>query len=89
MKPAMCAWVLLLFGVVAAVPALSQVASEASGGTSDDSQMMTPPPVSSQSYPTEVGAEVRSNYLRAGLSFATAYIDNRYAGSGNPIAETT
>jgi hypothetical protein len=85
----MCAWVLLLFGVVAAVPALSQVASEASGGTSDDSQMMTPPPVSSQSYPTEVGAEVRSNYLRAGLSFATAYIDNMYAGSGNPIAETT
>lgn len=89
MKPIMYSWALLILGLAAAVPALSQVAPEASGGTSDDSQMQTPPPVSNQSYPTEVGAEARSNYLRAGVSFSTSYIDNLYAGSSAPIAETT
>lgn len=89
MKLTMYAGALLVLGLVAAVPALAQVAPEASGGTSDDSQMQTPPPVSSQSYPTEVGAEARSNYLRAGLSFATSYIDNLYAGSSTALSETT
>jgi hypothetical protein len=85
----MYSWALLILGLATVVPARSQVAPEASGGTSDDSQMQTPPPVSNQSYPTEVGAEARSNYLRAGLSFATSYIDNLYAGNSTPIAETT
>jgi hypothetical protein len=88
-KLTMYAWALLILALVAAVPALSQVAPEASGGTSDDTQMQTPPPVSNQSYPTEVGAEARSNYLRAGLSFSTSYIDNLYAGSITPLGETT
>jgi hypothetical protein len=85
----MYSWALLILGLAAVVPARSQVAPEASGGTSDESQMQTPPPVSSQSYPTEVGAEAQSNYLRGGLSFATSYIDNLYAGSSTAIAEKT
>jgi hypothetical protein len=85
----MRAWALLILGLAVAVPALSQVVPEASGGSGDESQMQTPPPVSNQSYPTEVGAEARSNYLRGELSFATSYVDNLYAGSSAPIAETT
>lgn len=52
--------------------------------------MATPPPVSGQAYPTEVGAETRSNYLHGTVSYQTAYIDNLYAGSGEaPLGETT
>lgn len=70
-----------ILGLMLVVPALCQVAPEAEGGTESSSQMATPPPMSDQSYPTEVGSEARSNYLRAGLSFSTSYIDNLYAGS--------
>ena len=42
----------------------------------DTSRMLTPPPVSGQSYPTVPTSEERSNYLRGGLAFTTAYTDN-------------
>jgi hypothetical protein len=52
--------------------------------------MATPPPVSIDAYPKEVGSEIRSNYLRGGVTFSGGYIDNLYAGSGNAVlAETT
>ena len=52
--------------------------------------MMTPPPVSGSNYPTQVGAEMRSNYLSGGLTTTTAYINNLYPGGSNEaIAETT
>jgi hypothetical protein len=38
--------------------------------------MMTPPPVSGESYPNAVGSEIRSNYLDANLTLDTAYDDN-------------
>jgi hypothetical protein len=41
-----------------------------------DDRMLTPPPVSGQSYPTSLASEERSNYLRGGLAFTTAYTDN-------------
>jgi len=78
----------LILALILAVPAVSQVAPEAEGGADNDSQMSTPPPVSDQAYPTEVGAEARSNYLSAGLRFATSYIDNYYAGSSTTQPET-
>lgn len=55
------------------------------------SSMLTPPPVSVEAYPTQVGSEVRSNYLRAGVTFSAGYIDNQFVGSGSdPIrGETT
>jgi hypothetical protein len=77
----------------AAIPAWAQVAPSATGTEStpdDSSQMMTPPAVSSQPYPTEVGAEAQSNYLRGGIVINTAYIDSLYAGDGsNAQSETT
>src|SRR5580693_6072190 len=39
-------------------------------------RMLTPPLVSGQSYPTAPTSEERSNYLRGGLAFTTAYTDN-------------
>ena len=78
----------LCAALLAAVPAWPQVSGPVSAGGSD--QMATPPPVSGQAYPTEVGAETRSNYLRGGLTYNTGYIDNLYAGSGGaPLGETT
>lgn len=47
--------------------------------TSSD-RMMTPPPVSGQTYPMALGSQERANYLRAGVSFTTAYTDNALGG---------
>ncbi|MGC2245097.1 MAG: hypothetical protein WA609_00715, partial [Terriglobales bacterium] len=46
-----------------------------------DATMLTPPPVSGQSYPTAPGSEERSNFLRYGLSFNSAYSDNALGGT--------
>jgi hypothetical protein len=55
-----------------------------------EGSMLIPPPVSIEAYPKEVGSEVRSNYLRAGVTVSAGYIDNLYAGSGNAVlGETT
>jgi hypothetical protein len=54
----------------------------------DATQMVTPPPVSVEGYPTTVGSQARSNYLAAGLIFNTAYNDNVEAGgSTTPISD--
>ena len=42
----------------------------------NDDRMQTPPPVSGQSYPISLTSQERSNYLRGGLSFTSAYSDN-------------
>lgn len=47
--------------------------------------MVTPPPVSVDAYPREVGSEVRSNYLRVGMTVSGGYIDNLYAGSADTV----
>ncbi len=47
-----------------------------SGNEDNDSRMLTPPPVSGQTYPTTGTSQERSNFLRGGLAFTTAYTDN-------------
>jgi hypothetical protein len=47
-----------------------------SGPVNSEDRMVTPPPVSGQSYPTASVSQERSNYLRGGLVFTTAYSDN-------------
>jgi len=55
--------------------------------TSGD-RMMTPPPVSGQTYPIALSSQERSNYLRAGVSFTSAYTDNVLGGvSGYPVSD--
>jgi len=79
--------------LLGAMPAWSQVdtnATEAGTNTSDQTQMLTPPPVSSEAYTTAVGSTIRSNYLRTGWVINTAYSDNVVGGSGtNPISDVS
>ena len=48
-----------------------------------DSQMMPPPTVSGQSYPTVGTSQERSNYLRAGVTFMGAYSDGVLGSTGS------
>ncbi len=83
--------------VFSAIPVWSQVSdtSETSelgalGPGGSDDQMKTPPPVSGQSYPTQVTSEERSNYLRGGLAFTTAYTDNVLGSVGRkPVSDVS
>lgn len=79
---------ILLFGL----PLWSQVEPGAVGGVinpDDNERMMVPPPVSGQGYPTLTGGELRSNFLRTGVTFNTAYNDNLLAGeTPTPIGDT-
>ena len=60
------------------------------GPESTSDQMQTPPPVSGQSYPTLVTSEERSNYLRGGLAFTSAYTDNALGSvSGQPVSDVS
>jgi hypothetical protein len=81
----------VLLIIMLAAAARSQVVPSATGGFStSQTQMMTPPPVSGTGYPTEVGGEERTNYVRGGLTSTAGYINNLYAGSGaTSVAETT
>jgi hypothetical protein len=69
--------------LLTATPVWSQVEYtpfEMPATQADEAQMLTPPPVSAERYPTTVGSQMRSNYLAAGLIFNTAYNDNVQAG---------
>jgi hypothetical protein len=59
-----------------------------SGQADTGEQMMTPPPVSGQAYPVTFSSETRSNYLRGGITFDTAYSDNVLTGlDGKPVSD--
>ena len=56
----------------------------------DADRMLTPPPVSGQSYPTSVASGERSNYLRGGLAFTSAYTDNAVGSvNGAPVSDVS
>jgi hypothetical protein len=58
------------------------------GPESNADAMLAPPPVSGESYPTVVGSEERSNYLRGGMAFTSAYTDNALGSvSGQPVSD--
>ena len=68
----------------APVPAVTGVQS------SNSDQMLTPPPVSGQSYPTAPSAGERSNYLRGGVAFASSYTDNALGSlNGYPVSDVS
>jgi hypothetical protein len=90
--------------VMVAVPGWGQVSTTSSVGdatltnatqaTSDsniqDNRMMTPPSISGQSYPSVGSAGERSNYLRYGIIFTTAYSDNVLGGvTTTPISDVS
>ena len=75
----------------AAVSALAQVEPEAEGGpvAHDDTQMLTPPPVSAMLYPAVAGAEERTNYLASSLVVDVAHVNNILPTfGGGPVTDT-
>ena len=74
--------VVFSLALVLVLPCCGQVEPSASGGPVglDDTHMMTPPPVSSESYPTSFGSESQSDFLAAGVIFTSAYVDNLMIG---------
>jgi len=83
----------LSLALLLTTPVWSQVVPTATGSApaqSDETSMQTPPPVSGEPYPTMVGSEARSNYLRTGVSVNSAYDDNVLTGSsGHPVGDVT
>ncbi len=73
------------------IPAPAATGPSNDVSTSDDAdRMLTPPPVSGQSYPTSIASGERSNYLRGGLAFTTAYTDNAVgAVNGAPVSDVS
>jgi hypothetical protein len=79
------------------VPAATGPASNASADSDastsvDDSsgRMLTPPPVSGQAYPIALTSQERSNYLRGGLAFTSAYTDNAVGPvDGHPVSDVS
>jgi len=60
------------------------------GPESTSDQMLTPPPVSGQSFPTSSTSEERSNYLRGGMAFTSAYTDNALGSvNGHPVSDVS
>ena len=56
----------------------------------DADRMQTPPPVSGQSYPTSFASGERSNYLRGGVAFTSAYTDNAVESvNGTPLSDVS
>ncbi len=86
----------VLLGFVAicvTVPVFAQVEPSATGGAGgalDESEMMTPPPVSGTPYASGAGSDERSNYLGVNLAFSPSYIDNVSPGaSSTPVSDVT
>jgi hypothetical protein len=57
-----------------------QVAVRAQASPSGESPMLRPPPVSDESYRTQVGLEERSNFISGSIEAGAGYIDNLYPG---------
>ncbi len=58
------------------------------GPVNSGDPMLTPPLVSGQSFPISFASEERSNYLRYGLAFTTAYTDNALGAlAGHPVSD--
>src|SRR4051812_25216748 len=54
----------------------------------DDTRMLTPPPASGEAYALTPTFESRSNFVRAGVTFNTAYSDNVLGGVvGKPVSD--
>jgi hypothetical protein len=55
-----------------------------------DDRMQPPPAVSGQTYPISLTSQERSNYLRGGVAFTSAYSDNALGGStGSPVSDVS
>jgi len=70
------------------IPATNQAAASDTVADVDADRMVIPPAVSGITYPVLPTSQERSNYLRGGVAFMTAYTDNALGGeSGKPLSD--
>jgi len=70
--------------------ATSGGAEAAATAPTSDGAMLTPAPISGQGYSMGFTSETRSNYLRGGLMFSTAYDSDATTGTnGQPISDVS
>jgi hypothetical protein len=86
--------ILAFVGIIwlAACPIWAQSGAEAAatGPSSGGGAMVTPAPVSGEGYSMGFTSETRSNYLRGGLAFSTAYNSDATTGTnGQPISDVS
>jgi hypothetical protein len=82
-KSGVLARVCVALVVLVCVPAWCQKGSdgeEPKNDSAQEAQLSVPPPVNGQAYSTAFVGESKSNYLRAGVSFSTAYSNNINGG---------
>jgi hypothetical protein len=73
-----------------APPSPAVAGPEIAGPDTTSEQMVTPPPVSGQSFPISTTSEERSNYLRGGVAFTSAYTDNAVGSvAGHPLSDVS
>ncbi|MGB7584868.1 MAG: hypothetical protein WBM11_08485, partial [Terriglobales bacterium] len=71
-------------------PQVNMAQDTAAPAVTSETSMQVPPTVSGAAYPTTYAAEERSNYLRGGLTFTTAYSDNVFvSATGHPLSDVT
>jgi hypothetical protein len=71
-------------------PVTNQAALSDAAPDVDADRMVIPPAVGGVSYPVLPTSQERSNYLRAGVAFMTAYADNALVGlSGRPLSDVS
>ena len=82
---------LVLAVAMSALPAAAQAPPQATGYAGDASAaMLTPTPVNPQGYSMEFASETpRSNYLRGGFAFSSAYVDGITVNGSAPVSDIT
>jgi hypothetical protein len=61
-------------------------ATDTDNGSGDDTQLLVPPPVSNQSYPTEFAGDNEQNYLRGSFTLSSAYSSN-ITNTAQPVSD--
>jgi hypothetical protein len=92
MKASMLIRIFIGIALLAACPVWAQVGGEsaATGPGGSGGVMATPAPVSGQGYSMGFTSETRSNYLRGGLVFGSAYDDAATVGAnGRPVSDVS
>lgn len=71
-------------------PLISALGNAPGDDDTRDDRMLAPPPVSGADYPTSFASAERSNYLRGGVIFSTAYSDNVLGGTtSTPVSDVS
>lgn len=71
-------------------PAASKAPASNNAPAPDADRMIVPPAVNGIAYPVLPASQERSNYLRCGVAFMTAYTDNAMEGpSGQPLSDVS